>query len=363
MSPGAPILIFCKKTEIRDRWMDEKELKNIDRTPQEDARHPKSRLKRLLIVLFILLLIGMGVFLYIRYQRTHITTDDAYVKGHIHWISPRIPGTVIRVLIDDNQLVKKGQLLVELDPQKYQIALSQARAQLEVARSKLKEAQINVQVGLSEIALNKAELLSASHDYERAKMAYPNKAISQQAYDHYLMKYQVAQAELLASKRRLKFIKDQVKTAHAQIRVCQDQIKAALFNLKYTKIKAPVEGYITKKSVEVGRRVGPQFPIFAIVPLDDLWIEANYKESQLQRIEPGQKVKIKIETYPDETLDGRVESIQAGSGAVFSLFPPENATGNWVKITQRVPVKIEIITRSKRTLRIGMSAETTILVK
>jgi len=331
----------------------------IETTPN----HSKSIGKKILIAILIISFIGVGIFAYIRYRQTHITTDDAFIRGHIHWIYPRIAGTVVQVRIDENQYVKKGQLLVALDPERYKIALARARAELAVAVSKLEEARVNVHVALSEVALNKAALSGALHDFERARLAYPNKAISKQAYDHYLTNYKIAEAKLLASQQRLKLVKDQIKTAEAQVKVCRDQIKAARLNLQYTHIRAPLEGYIAKKTVEIGNRVGPQAPMFAIVPLNDIWVEANYKENQLQNIKIGQKVRIKVESYPKEKLSGRVESIQAGSGAVFSLFPPENATGNWVKITQRVPVRIKIVTPPKKILRIGMSVETTILVK
>ncbi len=318
---------------------------------------------RILMVLIFLTLVGAGVDLYVRYNRTHISTDDAYVKGHIHWIAPRIPGTVIQVRIDDNQFVKKGQDLVNLDPAKYQVELEQAQAALAVSKSKLAETQANVTLCSTEIELNRAEFQDALRDFNRAKLAYPNKAISKQQYDHYLTAYKVAMAKLANSRERLKLAMDQIKSAEAQIRVGQARVHAARLNLKYTRIVAPVSGYITKKNVEVGMRTGPQRPLFAIVPLNDIWIVANYKENQLRHVHPGQNVTIKVSAFPNERLSGKVESVQAGTGAVFSLFPPENATGNWVKITQRVPVKIIITSSNKNILRIGMSVETTIRLK
>ena len=334
-------------------------------TPQEKPKKKKTgrRILRILILLIIIAGIAVGADYFIQYRRTHISTDDAYVKGHIHWISPRIPGTVINVLIDDNQLVKKGQVLVELDPATYQTRLAQAEAGLAVAKTKLTEARVQVAVIASEITLNKAEYNNALLDFNRAKLAYPNKVISKQQYDHYMTAYKVALAKLATSQQRLRLARDQVKSAMAQIRVWKAKVKDAKLNLGYTRVLAPVNGYVTKKTVEVGARVGPQTPLFAIVPLNDVWIEANYKENQLARVRVGQDVAITISTYPGVKFRGKVESIQAGTGAVFSLFPPENATGNWVKITQRIPVKIRILPPFKKVLRIGMSAETTILVK
>ncbi len=341
----------------------EEQIEKPDVTPTKTDDRSRHGLRKVLLAVFVVLLIGSGIYIYIRYQRTHVTTDDAYIKGHIHWIYPRIPGTVIKVFVDENQYVRKGQLLVVLDPKRYEIRLAQAKAELAVAISKSKVAQASVKVGLSEIALNKAEYLGALHDFDRAKLAYPKKVISRQAYDHYLTAYKAAEARLLASQEKLKYLRDQAETARAQVELCRKKVDAASLDLQYTRIGAPIEGYIARKTVEVGNRVGSQVPLFAIVPLNDLWIEANYKESQLRYVKTGQRVRIAVDAYPGEKLSGRVESIQAGSGAVFSLFPPENATGNWVKITQRIPVRIRITSQSKKILRIGMSVETTILVK
>ena len=173
------------------------------------------------------------------------------------------------------------------------------------------------------------------------------------------------EARFTVATERVKQAKIMIDTARANVENQKAQLNSALLNVQYTIIKAPIAGYITGKSVEVGQRVKPGISLLALVPLDDVWIEANYKETQLKRIKVGQQVIITVDTYSGKKFYGKVESIQTGSGSVFSLFPPENATGNWVKVVQRIPVKI-VLEREKNPnspLRVGMSVITTVLAK
>ncbi len=335
------------------------EAQNKDKNNQRPPRF----VKLILVTILFSLLLG-GIFVFIQYKKTHITTDDAYVKGSIHWIYPRVNGTVVKVLVRDNQFVKQGDTLVLLDPKEYQVRFSEALAELNLAISALKEAKVDVKVMETEINLAKAEFFKSKADFHRAQALFKSKTISRQRYEVYLTSYKITKAKLAAAKQRLRQAQSRVKTAQMRIEVAKSRLEEAKLNLKYTTIKAPVAGYITKKTVEIGNRVNPQMPILAIVPLNDVWIEANYKENQLEKITHGQRAIVKIDAYPGKKFYGRVESIQAGTGAAFSLFPPENATGNWVKITQRIPVKIVLNPSDKRkVLRIGMSAVVTVLVK
>jgi len=321
------------------------------------------RLLKLSILVFFLMGLSTGIILFIRYKKTHITTDDAYVRGHIHWIHPRIAGTIIGVLVKDNQFVRKGKILVLLDPERYGVKLSEAMAELKLAQAKLREEEVNVKATESEVSLSRAEFIKAKADFHRAEALYPEKVIPKQKYEQYLTNYQVTEAKLNVIKKKLRQAKKRVKTSLAQIKFAQAKVEESRLNLRYTRISAPLSGYVTKKSAETGQRVNPAQPVLAVVPLDDIWIEANYKENQLEKIKPGQKVILKVDAFPRERFCGEVESIQSGSGAVFSLFPPEDATGNWIKITQRVPVKIILKEPVEVVLRIGMSAVATVLVE
>ncbi|KPJ65901.1 MAG: hypothetical protein AMJ45_04450 [Syntrophobacter sp. DG_60] len=318
------------------------------------------------IFVFIFILISLvAVLFYLQYKKTHITTDNAYVCGHIHWISPRIEGTVLKVLVDDNELVKEGEVLLTIDPERYEVKLSQARASLSLAKWKLREAKVNFQAAQANLTLAKAQFEQAKIDLNRAEALFKKAAVSKEKYDHALTHYKVTKASLDVAKEKLSQAKVMIDIAKAQVEDQEAQVNDAMLDIKYTIIKAPVTGYITKRSVEVGHRVKPGMPLLAMVPLSNIWIEANYKETQLERIKVGQKVTIKVDTYPGKKFYGRVESIQAGSGAVFSLFPPENATGNWVKVVQRIPVKIVLEEEQDPNLplRIGMSVITTVLAR
>ena len=278
--------------------------------------------KKLITVLIAGLVIG-GIFLaiYIIGGLTRIGTDDAYITGRIHNIAPKIPGTIKVVNIEDNQSIKKGDVLVEIDPVDYELKVNEARAA----------------VGVREATFDQA-----GRDKKRAEALYKDEVFSKERYENASTAYSLAKAQL--------------KSARVQLKIAQQ-------NLEYTKIYAPSDGYVTSKAVEEGNQVQPGQSLLAVVALNDIWIVANYKETQLKNVRPGQKVQIKVDTYPGKTFTGKVDSIMAGTGAAFSLFPPENALGNYVKVVQRIPVKIvfDKTTDNDRALRIGMSCVPTII--
>jgi membrane fusion protein, multidrug efflux system len=281
----------------------------------------KQKILKILAGVVIAGLVGIGV--YVIANLDHETTDDAYIEGRIHTVAPKVSGTVLRVNVEDNQLVKKTDLLVEIDPLDYIL--------------KVKEAQANLEV-------RKAALEQAARDRDRAESLFNGKVIPREKYELVLTAYNLAQAQMNAAKQ-------QFNISHQ--------------NLRYTKIYSPVDGYVTKKSVEIGNQINPGQPLMAIIGLNDIWLTANYKETQLKKVKKGQRVQIKVDTYPGKVFSGKVESIMAGTGAVFSLFPPENALGNYVKIVQRVPVKIifDKDQDQEHILRLGMSCVSTIITK
>lgn len=346
----------------------------------------------LLSILIILSMLG-SVYYYFHYKKTHITTDNAYIEGRIYIISSKVPGTIKAIYVEDNRLVKKGDLLLEIDEKDYDVKVKEAQAAYEIEKRRLSEIESNVLIlkrRLSEldaaIDAESAQLEVQKHlseqakiDYERAENLLKKEAIAKEKFEKALTSYKVSTSTLKAHTERIKQLKAQRETLLSQIDQLQKTLetqKAAVLlrrvnledaNLKksYTKIYSVAEGYVTKKSVEVGNQVQPGQPLMAIVSLDDIWLIANYKETQIERIKPGQKVKIRVDSYPGILFKGKVDSIMAGTGASFSLFPPENATGNWVKVVQRIPVKIvfEESKEKKALLRIGMSCVPTIIVK
>lgn len=336
---------------------------------------------------------GVAVLLFMNYKRTHISTDDAYIEGRVHIVASKIPGTVKAIHVADNQMVKKGDILLELDDADYEARTEESRAGLAVERARRPEAlarleaakrqlsEMNYRASAAKATLEaaRAALNQAGLDIKRAEGLLKEDAIAKEKYEKTKTAYEVALSQLSAANElhlqttaalstQASLIKQSgaaVETAGATIAFKEASLKSAELNLGYTKITAPANGLVTKKSVQGGNQIQPGQPLMAVVPLDDLWVTANYKETQLRKIRPGQEVSIRVDAYPDRKFRGRVESIMAGTGSVFSLFPPENATGNYVKIVQRVPVKISIAADSdpEHTLRVGMSVIPTVLLK
>ncbi|MBI5057627.1 MAG: HlyD family secretion protein [Nitrospirae bacterium] len=354
-----------------------------------------SHKKKIAITIFVLVLIASAItgYFYVQYKNTHITTDDAFITGRIHTIASKVQGTVKKVYVEDNQPVKQGELLLEIDSADFDVSVKGASSGLETEKTKLTELdsqldttrkqfeEIKSAVGAARanLELQEANMRQAETDLKRAGSLIKDEIIPRETYDRTKTAYDVAVAQVKAAKEELKRTESRLETQKAVIKQASTAIEpqkslikqkeaslaAAELNLGYTKIYAPAEGRVTRKSVEAGNQVQAGQPLMAVVPLDDIWVVANYKETQLDKIRPGQKAEIKIDTYPDKKFTGKVDSIMAGTGAVFSLFPPENATGNFVKIVQRVPVKILLdkATDPDHILRIGMSVEPTIVVE
>jgi membrane fusion protein (multidrug efflux system) len=384
--------------------------------PPEDTRRKR---KIRFIVLAVLVVAAIASIPIYSYYAARETTDDAQVDGHLVPISPRVSGTVLEVLVKDNEHVQAGQPLVKLDPADYEVALAQAQAQLATAQATTSESKVNVpltnintlsQVDTSKtqsdqaraavnsaqqaanqaqanIVAAKATLEARQADYEKAqkdlarfKDLVAKDEISKQEYDGAdaaaragAANVAAAQANVTVAQRSfdkamadLGEAKARLNTAlvlerqDAQVRPRQQEVTAARYqqsqaevqqrdadvkqaqlNLSYTDIKAPVEGVVSKKTAEPGMHLSAGEEIMALVPLDDVWITANFKETQLKKMRVGQKVEIEVDTFGgSRKYKGHIQSIAAASGSKFSLLPPENATGNYVKVVQRVPVKI-----------------------
>lgn len=341
-----------------------------EKTGQEGPKPAggRSRKRIAAIVLFALVVTGAALVYYFwHHSQIYVSTDDAYVEGHIHTISPRIPGTIVGVNVVDNQLVDRDYLLVKLDPATYEVAVENAQAALDLARNEVSQMQADVQVAQAQVENAKANLDLAGVELARVEALVKNNVETKQQLDKAQAAYEVASATLQASQKQLQRAQAALGTVpdsgvHPLVAQRQAELDQAKLNLSYTDIRSPVEGYITQKSAETGDRVDTGQPLMSVVPLSDVWIVANYKETQLNRVRVGQPVAIEVDTYPGLELRGRVQSIMAGAGAVFSLFPPENATGNFVKVVQRIPVKIVLDERpnTPHVLRVGMSVQPTI---
>jgi membrane fusion protein, multidrug efflux system len=404
--------------------------------PAETAPKKKRNPATFIILGVVLVALAIGAFLLWGYLSSYETTDDAEIDGHIDSVSSRINGTVTAVHFEDNQNVRAGELLVELDPRDYEVALKQAQAELgsaqqdvsaqgpnvpitsQVNLTNIQTTSLDVAAAQATVAAAEANVAAAEQEYQSAlanvRLAQANHAndeaevarykalvdkdeVSREQYEAKVTTAKASQAtveanQALADSRRKQVdqVRAQVNTALAQVNsakareqqarenaphqlaiqqatvqgrqadVAKDKaaVDQAVLNLEYTRIFSPATGIATKKSVEVGTRVSPGQELLAVVPLDDIWITANFKETQLKQVHAGQRVTVKVDAFGRE-YQGRVESIAATSGAKNSLLPPENATGNYVKVVQRIPVRIRLNQgqNDDHRLRPGMSVE------
>ncbi len=378
----------------------------------------------LLGAVLVLALIGLGMWLY--YSRLE-STDDAQIDGHVNPISARVSGYVIKIVVGDNQYVKAGTVLVEIDPRDYQIAVERARAALADAEANAQAAGVNVPIvstasssdltaaqaevtnakagiaaaekqadaARAQLAAAEATNVKAQNDLVRYKPLVEKEEISKQLYDQAeavarssfatveaqrasalqaeqqvtQAKGRLAQAEAnlrtaATAPKRIAVSRSQAASATAVVQHRKAELDQALLNLEYTRVVAPIDGVVSGRTTEVGQNVQPGQELLKLVSLDDIWVTANFKETQLRHMKPGQKAEVEVDAY-GRSYTGHVESIAGASGARFSLLPPENATGNYVKIVQRIPVKIILDPGANQDhqLRPGMSVVPTVTVK
>lgn len=324
---------------------------------QEEVKteKPKGR-KRLIAGIFVLIVVILAGF-YIAHEMQFQSTDDAYVETTTVNVAPRVSGQIEEVYVTDNQHVKEGDLVAVIDPEDYKIKLEQADSTYEKIKLDQSNAKANLTAAQSNIAL-------AKKDLERYRNLYEQGAVSKQTFDVAQVKYDSAQANLTQANQAL-FSDNGKNVADANLRSAKAAKDKAALDLSYTKIYAPQSGTVSSRRVEKGMYVTAGAPLFTLVP-EEVWVVANFKENQLRGMKPGQPVDIKIDTYPNKVFKGKVDSIQRASGAKSSLFPPENAVGSFVKIVQRIPVKIvftEKINPEEFTIVPGMSVVPKVKVK
>lgn len=299
----------------------------------------KKKIRLIILVLFILGGVTWGLYYYQLSQKI-TSTDDAQIEGDIYPIIPKISGYILEVLVNDNQEVHKGDPLVRIESKDYQIRVDQARASLQAARETLLSSRAQVGQIISESEAENADYQKSLSDLRRYKPLAANDEISSQQLEEAERAVSSHASKFRALEQQIAVTRAQVKLGEAKVAEAEATLSNAELDLSYTKIFSPASGKVSKKSVEPGQWVQTGQSIMAIVPLTNVWVVANFKETQTGRMKPGQEAQIKVDSYPGIVLHGRVESIAAGTGAQFSLLPPENATGNYVKVVQRVPVKI-----------------------
>ncbi|AZP34257.1 HlyD family secretion protein [Cronobacter sakazakii] len=351
-----------------------------------DGENRKRPGKKPLIILGIVVVIMViGAIIWWFMTRNLETTDDAFIEGDAVTVAPKVAGYVTELRVKDNQRVKKGDLLVVIDPRDATAQRDQAQAQLSLAESQFHQAQAQLALAKvqypaqrdqakAQVLRAQAELANARAEYQRQRGVDP-RATSKQNIDAANAQLRSAEAGLANAQAQLEVaeqvqlqIRQQetnVEARQSQVEQARAQLQTAELNLSYTEVRAPFDGYVTKRNVQNGTLVQAGSALFSIVS-PDIWVVANFKESQLERMRPGNKVEISVDAFPDLKLEGHVESIQQGSGSRFSAFPAENATGNFVKIVQRVPVKIVIdkgLENWNQPLPLGLSVEPEVTVE
>jgi membrane fusion protein (multidrug efflux system) len=361
------------------------ETKNDAAKAPGDTAKPRRRRPFIWIILILGVILGGGAaFHYWQANRYIESTDDAFVDGRAITIAPQVSGLVISLDVTDNQFVHRGDPLIHIDPRQYLYDKLQAESTLATAKAQFEGTKLGVAIAKknfpaaleqaqAQLATAKANLVKAQADYDRQK-SLPKLATSQQEVDQATSALHQAQAQVMLAdaqvteaepvQERIDQTATQVGQLGGQIGQAQSRLDQANLNISWTIVTAPQDGWITKRNVEVGNYVTPGQQIFSIVS-PDVWITANFKESQLNLMRPGQPVDISVDAYPSLKLKGHVDSVQLGSGSKFTAFPPENATGNFVKIVQRVPVKIVIDSGldPQTPLGLGLSVEPRVTVK
>lgn len=334
-------------------------------TPQHATATPANgKRKRMLLSLTAAIVvagIGYGVYWGL-YARHFESTDDAYVAGNVVQVTPLVAGTVISIAADDTQLVTAGQPLIQLDRADTQVALEQAEAQLAQAVREVRTLYVNNGSLAANVALREADVAKARDDLRRRQAIAGSGAVSNEEISHAQAALKGAESALLAAREQLasnKVLTDQTTVEkHPNVQRAAANLRSAYLSFARSTLPAPVTGYVAKRSVQVGQRVAAGAPLMAVVPLDQVWVDANFKEVQITHMRIGQPVTLEADVYGSKVeYHGKVAGFSAGTGSAFSLLPAQNATGNWIKVVQRLPVRIALDPQQLKDhpLRVGLS--------
>ena len=334
--------------------------------PNADASVPRKngKRKRALLILATVVLLALVAWLlwYLLVARWHEDTDDAYVQGNMVSITAQTAGTVVSIGADDGMKVVAGQVLVQLDPNDAKVAFEQAKANLASTVRQVRGLYSAVDAGQADLQARQVAIGKARADVARREGLVASGAVSTEELAHARNELAAAEAALSASRGQLSrnraLVDATTVTDQPQVQAAAAQLRAAYLNLQRAAVVAPVSGYVAQRSVQLGQRVQPGMPLMTVIPLEQVWIEANFKETQLAKMRLGQPVELTSDVYGgDVEYTGKLASLGLGTGSAFSLLPAQNASGNWIKIVQRVPVRIELDRKqlAAHPLRLGMS--------
>jgi membrane fusion protein (multidrug efflux system) len=313
--------------------------------------------KRVVLVVMLVLALAASPFAW-NYLQSYESTDDAQIDGHIDPLSSRIDGTVIRVHAENNDRVKAGELLVEIDPRDYEVAVAQAKARLELANAQVASATQDYAAALANVRQSDADNFRAQRDAHRFAQLLDQQVVAQNEYDQYTAIARVDAAKVDSAREAAGSALKTIAARQADADAAKAALDQALLNLSYTKIYAPANGIAGRRTVELGSRIEPGQTLMFVTETDEIWVTADFKETQLARMHRGEKVSIHVDTF-GRNYNGYVRNLPGASGDRFSLLPAENATGNYVKVVQRLPVRIEFDPGQdpEHRLHPGMSVE------
>ncbi|MCI3946534.1 HlyD family efflux transporter periplasmic adaptor subunit [Pseudomonas syringae] len=336
---------------------------NTSEPSQKKDANPGKRKFLLIGLAIIVVLCGLGIWAWYEiYGQWSEETDDAYVNGNVVEITPLVTGTVISIGADDGDLVQEGQVLLKFDPSDAEVSLQSAEANLGKVVRQVRGLYSNVDGLKAQIAAQRAAVQTAQDNYNRRRGLAAGGAISQEELSHARDSLTSAQSALNNLQQQLStsvaLVDDTVVSSHPDVKAAAAQLRQAFLANARSTLVAPVTGYVAKRTVQLGQRIQPGTATMAVIPLDQLWIDANFKETQLGKMRIGQPVEISSDLYgSDVKYSGTIDSLGAGTGSAFALLPAQNATGNWIKIVQRVPVRVHINPEelARHPLRIGLS--------
>lgn len=318
------------------------------KTDTDAASETSSKSRQILIIgisIGVGALLLLAAYFYWEYDFGHPTTDDAYLQANVIWITPQVSGQVVEIHVEDNQIVKTGDALFDIDDRAYSAELGRANSELALVKQSIEVDRAGVEAAEALVEEQKAALNLATERYERTQQLVARGNASKikgiQERDEMLE----ARAVLADSEARLDVAREQLGTPEeqqARIEKAEAAVTLAQLNLGWTRVTAPSDGHVTRFTLRAGQYVSPDQAVFPLVESNEWWVQANFKETKLANMRVGQKAEVKIDTYGNKVFTGTVESISAASAASFSLLPPQNTTGNWVKVTQRIPVRIRM---------------------
>ena len=343
--------------------------------PNVDTAAPvkkNSKRKRALLLVAAVVIVGLVAWAlwYFSVGRWHVDTDDAYVQGNVVSITPQVGGTVVAINAEDGMKVEAGQVLVQLDPSDARVALAQAEANLAATVRQVRGLYAAVDAGQADIRARQVAVQKARADVARREGLVASGAVSREELAHARTELAAAQAGLAGSRENLvrnRALVDATQVSdQPQVEAAAAQLRAAYLASQRSAIVAPVTGYVAQRSVQLGQRVQPGTTLMTVIPLEQVWVEANFKETQLDKMRLGQPVELTSDVYGDAVeYSGRLASLGLGTGSAFALLPAQNATGNWIKIVQRVPVRIALDGKqlAEHPLRLGMSMSVDVSVR